>query len=507
MSRSIREDYLNESPLLRPFYRVSPHQYDVHSLVNERLKVQTPRSVLADVLENQYEHLPTKPTVNHNIALLRQENTFTITTGQQPVLFGGPMYVLYKAITTITIAQEFKSMMPEANFVPVFWMASEDHDWQEVNHTWIGFKDKKIYDAKCFGAVGRHKITDRIQNLLTDDPVIRSYWKAGITWADAFQATLHHWLGDQGLVVLNPDVPALKNAFLTIAQQEFYDRPSERLVLETSQKLSDASYPIQLTPRPINLFYLTDQHRGRMTPGDNGNILVDKTDLIFSRKLMMEHVCDQPETVSPNAVLRPIYQETILPNLVYVGGWGEIAYWMELGSLFEHYNLPMPMIMPRASALLWTQPQWDEWKNYGLTPQDLNLTDDHFKKQALSKLWNNDPFLEDWSEELANLFDRLHDYVGTLTPQQQRNVSGQLTKNVHFTETLRKKMTKMILRQHPLTYQPILRIKSQVQPDGSVQERCLNPSSFPGFTSDQIVAFLLDHLDSFDSDLQQLILR
>ena len=506
-SRSVREDYLHADPALRSFYRLTPRDYDVRKMVTERQKQDVARKVLADTLTKQYRNLPEIKAVNDNINRLRNENCFTLTTGHQPILFGGPLYVIYKALTVIRLAESFKSQMPEADFVPVFWVASEDHDAQELNHTWIGFKDKKIYESPIPAAVGRHLLTDEIKRLCPDDKLLLDCWQPGNHWADAFIATLHGWLGKLGLVILNPDEPELKRSFLAVAQKEFTDRPTEPLILATNMELETKGYSLQLNPRPVNLFYLTDEVRGRIIPLPSGDFKIDHTDLHFTKKHLIDHVCRHPELVSPNAALRPLFQETILPNLVYVGGWGEIAYWMQLGAVFEYYQVPMPLIMPRASALIWTESQWKEWQTFGLEVADIFLPDAHFRKQALQQLWDETP-LQEWSDELTALFTKLNDYVGTLTPQQQHNVKGQLVKNQKFTAQLRKKMAKMILRQHPLTYQPILRLKDRINPEGAVQERLLNPASFMeyGYSSQEVVDQLCAKIQTSDWDLQHLIL-
>ncbi|MBL7886151.1 MAG: bacillithiol biosynthesis cysteine-adding enzyme BshC, partial [Flavobacterium sp.] len=354
-------DYLDEKPELKPLYNRFPRIENFKAQIEEKdtnFNDNFKRQVLVAELEKQYLNFEVSEATSKNIQLLNHSNTFTITTGHQLNLFTGPLYFLYKIISTINLCKELKLAYPDFNFVPIYWMATEDHDFDEINY--FNFRDKKIkWNRESFGPVGRLS-TDVLEDVLkqfSDELGIgdnatflrelfqKSYLEHS-NLADATRFLANELFKNEGLVILDGDSTALKQLFIPYIKEELLNQTSYQNVSETIRQLND--YTIQVNPREINLFYIEDNLRERIV-FENGKFKVNTTKIEFTSEEIISELENHPEKFSPNVILRPLYQEVILPNLCYIGGGGEIAYWLELKSNFEAFKVTFPILLVRNS--------------------------------------------------------------------------------------------------------------------------------------------------------------
>ncbi len=501
--RSIAADYLSGDDKLRPFYHYSAQNIDWQQILEARTAVTTDRATLTSALHKQYASLPATEAVHANLRLLEKPNTFTITTGQQPGLFGGPLYVWYKTLSVILLCQDLSSKFPQYNFVPVFWVAGEDHDFAEVNHTYLSFEDKRVYTGMFKGAVGRHVITQPIQPAGAGMPDwLTQFYGIGECWGTAFVQLLHHVFGHQGLVVLNADKPELKLLFAPIMVHELTGSTSHTHITAQAEKLAASGYPVQLTPREINLFYLTDEARLRIERRDADTWGLAYGDRRWNRNQLLQELSEHPERFSPNAALRPLYQETILPNLCYVGGWGEIAYWLELLPVFNQHQTPYPLLLPRISRLLVSSEDWQIWQQHGLTHADFSKRETELVASVTARHWQHDfnnDFIDQAGQTLHKAFETLALEAEKLDSGQARNVRGQLVRTRRFLNNLTHKLGTRLARKHPQWSQPIRSIKNKTQPDGTVQERALNVAAFAHNSPENLLQALLLDADPYSS--------
>ena len=188
--------------------------------------------------------------------------------------------------------------------------------------------------------------------------------------ADATRHLANTLFGSYGLVILDADHSELKRNFIPFVKEELLNQSSHKLVLETAEKLKN--YTVQVNPREINLFYIENDLRERIIL-ENGKYKVNNTKIEFSKNEIISLLENNPEKFSPNVIMRPLYQEVILPNLCYIGGGGEIAYWLELKSFFDAVEVPFPILLLRNSAVLATEKQAKKADTLGLTWNDLFL--------------------------------------------------------------------------------------------------------------------------------------
>lgn len=399
------------------------------------------RKILVDRLLHQYNNLEVPEAVNQNIQSLLHPQTFTITTGQQIHLFLGPMYVIYKALSTIWHAKRLKNQFPHCHFVPVFWMATEDHDFDEIRNIRL-FGKEFIWQKESQGPVGRFdlegidNVISEIQTAFAGDPKVAlglemfvKAYKRNSNLADATRDLLNQILGKQGLVVLDPDDAELKRLAVPLFIQDIETSDFEAAIANNTLRMQQLGLSTSIPSRSPNLFVFKENHRFRLDKSEDGFVIKGQKDT-FSKEELMKWLNDRPEDFSPNVALRPLYQETILPNLAYVAGPGEITYWFQIGNSFKAARLPQPILVPRHSFVSVDEKsiQWlldnhiDVWH---LLQDEETLKSDYFKAEI-----ENSPIprlqqqLENIEEELAGfLYQNRNPEL-----KEVKKVSGNLLK-------------------------------------------------------------------------------
>jgi bacillithiol synthase len=485
-------DYLNEKSELRDFYHLFPSIKDFEAQIQEK-KVNfnengnSKRAILVSVLEKQYSKIEASEVSTKNIELLQDNNTFTVTTGHQLNLFTGPMYFLYKIISTINLCKQLKLEYPTHNFVPIYWMATEDHDFEEINY--FNFKGKKFrWNTTSSGPVGR-LLTEGLSEVFevfsqelgsgnNASEIKELFQKAYLEHSNLVDATrflANVLFGKYGLVILDADNTDLKKEFAPYIEDEILNQNSFKTVTETIQQLKE--YAIQVNPREINLFYIEDTFRERIL-FENEVYKVNNTKITFSESEILLALENYPERFSPNVIMRPLYQEVILPNLCYIGGGGEIAYWLELKSYFDSQNVTFPILLVRNSVLIVSEKQTKKVDKLELTWSDLFLRQPELvikKTKELSQFRIDftiqKEFLGKQFEDLYKMAQQTDDsFLGAVKAQEAKQTKGL--------ENLEKRLLKAEKRQHSQTLERILDLQNNLFPNKSLQERQANFSEF-----------------------------
>ncbi|MGB5356442.1 MAG: bacillithiol biosynthesis cysteine-adding enzyme BshC, partial [Eudoraea sp.] len=332
-------DYLDEKPSLQGFYNSFPSidGFKLQLQKKEKSFTKEKRQVLVKALNSQYAELLVSEDTEKNITLLGDNKTFTIVTGHQLNIFTGPLYFLYKIVSTINLSRDLKKAYPSYNFVPIYWMATEDHDFEEINY--FNLHGKKFqWNIKASGAVGRlstnglNEVYEALVqelgtslNALELTELFKKSYLEHETLAEATRYLANTLCGNEGLVVVDGDSSELKREFIPFVKEELLNNISQNKVQQTIEELENLSsdYTIQVNPRPINYFYLLDGLRERILEKE-GRFYINNTKLEYSKEEFLGILEKYPERFSPNVVKRPLYQEVILPNLSYIGGGGEL---------------------------------------------------------------------------------------------------------------------------------------------------------------------------------------
>lgn len=498
-------DYLKRDPKTFNFYNLYPKPENFREQIKLRTGFENEKRVaLREAINAQYSGIEKSEQFIQNLKLLADPGTFTVTTGHQLNIFSGPLYFMYKIVTTINLAHALKKQYPEYHFVPVYWMASEDHDIDEINHFNL-FNKKYVWETSQKGAVGRfkpHGIAEVINELPEKPGLFERAYLHHKTLAEATRFFVNELFAEEGLVVLDPDHPLLKRAMCDVFREELLEGPSNHAVNQTNQELDRKGYAAQIHSREINLFYLDNNLRERIIKQDDRYEVLN-SDLKFSPQQILDTLNQNPEKFSPNVVLRPLYQEMILPNLAYVGGPAEVAYWMQLKGVFDHYGVPFPIVMPRNFGLVVNKTNAKRLRKIGIETVDLFEDINRIKEKYLQE--NGGHYSLDDELQLAEkLFASVRSKAGAIDKSLEGFIGAEKSKVEKILKNIEKRLKKAEEQKHDVTLRQLESLKEKLFPGGMLQERCDNFLNFnlnhPGF-----IKFLLESFDPFDFDMTVMI--
>lgn len=492
-------DYLNEKEQLKPFYAHSPKIESFRGAIQAKNFSDQNRASLVNALRNQYQGLELGEFVETNITSLVNEKTFTVTTGHQLNLFTGPLYFIYKIVSTINLAGKLKSAYPEFHFVPVYWMASEDHDFDEINY----FKldgEKYQWKSDQTGAVGDFELEESFKSFLKTVSFASDFFKEAYssskTLVEAVRKYVHFLFAKEGLLILDGNDPELKRSFSKVILEDLIHHTPFNTTTESSEKLAALGYESQIFPREINLFYLIKGLRERIEKTENGYAVLN-TDLRFSELEIRELVEKYPERFSPNVVLRPLYQEMILPNIAYLGGPAEVIYWLQLKGIFEHFEVPFPIILPRNFALLLDKKIQKKIEQTGWSLTDIFKDFETWKRQFVLAESSMDIKLEKQKETLASIFDQTGKEAADLEPSLKSAFEAGKVRSLKILEQMSVKLRKAEETRLKVYLDRGAVIKNYTLPGGSPQERVVNMMQFY-LDNPELIGELLDCFDPLD---------
>ncbi|MCU0469241.1 MAG: bacillithiol biosynthesis cysteine-adding enzyme BshC [Arcicella sp.] len=468
-------DFIQQSQKVNHFYENYPDIQGFNRQIATKQLDVNKRKVLVETLKKQYQNLPNQP----NFDILLQENTFTVTTGHQLNIFTGPLYVVYKMITTINLAKKLKSYFPDYHFVPVYWMATEDHDFAEINHFSL-FGKNLTWETQQTGAVGRmnpKELESLISEMNECPEIFKNAYLNHHSLADAARCYAHELFGNQGLICIDADDRDLKKEFIPVIKNDLLAHSAFNIVNKTTQELENLGYKTQIAPREINFFYLIDGVRERIVKeGTTYKIL--NTNIQFSETEILDLLENEPERFSPNVVLRPVYQEVILPNLAYIGGPSEVPYWLQLKGVFDFHQIPFPILMPRNFGLVINKPAAKKVEKLGLSANDLFLDEISLKKSFVERNSDNNLSLSDESQAFSEVFDKILAKAILIDKTLEGAVKGEQQKVLNALENLEKRLKKAEERNQETEVSQLLGLKQKLFPNGVPQERAENFLNF-----------------------------
>ena len=502
---SLVKDYLS-GELSSDFYG---EQADLEGFKNQIKKVQfskSKREILVASLKQQYKGFFSEITSNQIMSLSR-ESTYTITAGHQLNLATGPLYFLYKIAHVISLSEYLNTQFTDCHFVPVYWMATEDHDFAEINHFFSEGK-KFVWESEQEGAVGRFSTTgiapvikaligqylsapfnDELNTLL-----MGAYQERSLS--EATRKLVHQLFGDKGLVVIDADCKDLKGLAMHLWSKELETGFSEIRVAEQNARLEAKGYSIQVNPREINLFYLEENKRTRIiNEGADTYSLADQS-IRWTKRELLDEIQRHPERISPNVLLRPLYQETILPNLAYIGGGGELSYWLQLKTTFESANLRFPILIARNSFLLVDQKTVKKCKALDLDWIHFFKSKDALINFEIRRVSNIDLDFTPAYQLLEDQFIRLRQIARETDKSFEGAVIAQEKKQKKGLQQLEKRLLKAQKRVLSDHVSRIAELHDKIRPLGGHQERIENFSFLYNQLGNTLIEKLIQESDS-----------
>ena len=472
------------------------------------------RSVLVKALRRQHEGLDVSGAVAENIDRLGQADTLTVTTGHQLCLFTGPLYVPFKLLNVIRLARTLADELKRP-VVPVFWMATEDHDRVEIDHAWMG-GTKVEWEGKSGGAVGRLPLTDIGDVIAKLDPLlgagmegdglraeIRRCYRPELTLAEATRRFVHALFGRFGLVIVDGDDRELKKLLVPVMREEVLNGITERSVRYADDRLKER-YPAQAHVRPVNLFHLRPGHRSRIEANGDHFQVLDGGPRFTADELLLDLEL-RPQDYSPNVLLRPVYQEVILPNIAYIGGGGELAYWMQLKWLFQAVQVPMPGLLLRTSAAFLSAKHDQQRQDLGLGIEDLFRPAHELNNLVARRASTLDTDVVEEQQELDAFFKALRERASTIHPSLAASTEAVAVRTQRMLTNLQGKMDRALRRREAIHLQRLQNILGAIFPTGGLQERRDNILPMLAAQGPALLDRLLEQLDPLDMRFTVLV--
>lgn len=503
---------------------------DLPRLIETVLKNYKNRNALVDALKKQ-NHQRGNANVDKNLELLSKDNTLAVVTGQQVGLFSGPIYTIYKIITAIKLAYFLSDRFPDFNFVPVFYLESEDHDFLESNNAKIFNSKNEIVKIEFnpdlkkenYGPVGEVKFDEKIDETLKTledalqetefkDEVlklVRFAYSKGSNFAQAFVKFVGELFKDFGLIFLNPNDVELKKLLIPIFEKEIDEHPKlSGLIVDVSAELEER-YHAQIKPRPLNLFLLYKDGRFPIEPADEEGIFRLKGARVKFSKGELKNILEtSPHLLSPNVVLRPICQDTLLPTICYVAGPSEVAYFAQLKPAYVYFNVPMPVIFPRISATLIEPKVRKILEKYGVDIKEVFTDFSAVAKKILlsSSEIDIDGFFNVAKARFESMLNEIKEFVAKIDPTLAGAVDNSGSKILYHINNIYEKSISAHQKRNEIISQQIEKLKVNLLPEDELQERVLNITYFLNKYSLSLIEKLFDELEAFDFNHQVVYL-
>ncbi|HLA68731.1 MAG TPA: bacillithiol biosynthesis cysteine-adding enzyme BshC [Bacteroidota bacterium] len=461
------------------------------------------RSDLTRILSIQNRNFHCGVKALANIDLLLNDNTVAVVTGQQVGLFTGPLYTIYKTITTLKLVDSLRQQYPAYNFVPVFWLEGEDHDYEEINSVRLINKSNDLIrleyhlqnksKGENLGAVGQLQLDDSIEELFqrVDAEILdtefkpkvtglfRVAYQKGMNFNRSFVHLMNDLLEDSGLIFLDPHDPEFKILLAPVFRKELETTPALcQLVIDQSAEV-EKSYHAQVKPKPVNLFFFHNGGRYLLEPRPDGFALKG-TRQHFTHQAIMDLIDRDPSVFSPNVVLRPICQDWLLPTVAYVAGPGEISYFAQLRPLYAEFAIPEPLVYPRASATIVEEKVEKVLSRFNIPITEF-LRDVELLKQRVAEQVSEvklEELFGGTGVALDEALKSLRSGLNKIDPTLVGALDTAKSKIDFQIDVLRQKTTAAQKRQHEVALRQVEKAAFHLFPFSNFQERELNVLHF-----------------------------
>ncbi|MEZ5014900.1 MAG: bacillithiol biosynthesis cysteine-adding enzyme BshC [Chitinophagales bacterium] len=473
--------YLNGAENIAPFVPYTNAEEGMRKAMEAYTAHAVDRPALVKRLQESYRDLQIIDAVDASIHSLSDPNTYCIVTAHQLNIFTGPLYVMYKALAAVRHAALAKKHFPDRNFVPVFWLGSEDHDFAEINHFHV-YGQTITWEDEQGGACGQYvcngksmiDVLDKLDAMLDGSPEAKEistlFRDAYLHSADLGLAThkiLHHLFGPYGMLIVDGDDAVYKKACADIISDELFERSSERIVQET---IAAFPYPPQATPREINLFYLQKHIRERIVYTD-GAFHVLNTGIVFSEDAMRKEMEEHPERFSPNVILRPLFQQRAIPAVMFIGGGGELAYWLLLKDLFARHNTVYPAVQLRDSFLFVDEKVQIKMNKLQLKATDFFGDADTIIRNWLEKQFGDALSLDAEKEKISAVFANITEKMRAIDASMESAVLAEQKNLLNSMDKLEAKLRKAEKTKQETAVNQIRAIHDKLFPGAGLQER------------------------------------
>ncbi len=457
------------------------------------------RSGLVQILSRQNRDFHCGVQTLSNIDSLLNDSTYAVVTGQQVGLFTGPLYTIYKTLTAIKLARKLNEQYPGKQFVPVFWLAGEDHDLAEVssvglidnqnNFRSLEYVPEALKGTTNPGAVGNIELDEGLGEFLESvtgvlvptefsEKVMELFhtaYQKGMTYNKSFVHLMNDLLVDSGLIFIDPGDPEVKKVLSPVFEKEVHEASlTSQLMIERSAEL-ERRYHAQVKPKSINLFLLHKRGRYLIEQRNEGYGLKGSRQQ-FTREEMEEMLREKPDLFSPNVVLRPVCQDLLLPTAAYVAGPAEVAYMAQLGPVYDRFGVPQPLVYPRASATIIEDKVGKVLERFSLDVSDFYRDVELVKQQVAVQVSevNFDELFGGTKASLDDVLRSLGKGLEKIDPTLMGALKNAQEKIKFQVDALGQKAIAAQKRKDEITMRQIEKAAFHLFPGGVFQERQIN---------------------------------
>jgi bacillithiol biosynthesis cysteine-adding enzyme BshC len=485
------KDYILQKSEITDFFEIPPFNIERLKTKAENLSFPSDRTKVSNALKEFNTAFEPSETTLLNIEKLRDPSSLAVVTGQQMVLYGGPVFTVLKALTAIQLAKKYERELNRP-VVPVFWLADEDHDIEEISQFSLIKRDEIIKCSGSFGEPGKrvgeyslkevhHQLRSCVKNGLIDTDFSEDLWKIldysyseKHSVAEAFGIFLQKLFGKHGLILAGSNDKLLKSFSKSVLTKSVIkaDDVSDRLK-ENTKHLEKLGYHGQVHLNNSNIFYISETGHRLKIQYDGEVWFIDNSNMRWSSDELIREINDNPNQFSPNVILRPVLQDRILPTLSYVAGPGEIAYYAQMSGIYDYFEQSMPQIVPRFSGTLIESSVERIMGKLPFNLDDYNKRIEDLESEYIEQ--TDQPDLEkifgDWKQRIDSITDEKKSVIGEIDPTL-KNTAGKAS-STYFSELdkLKGKLYKSLKQQEKTQLERILKIQSNLFPNGNLQER------------------------------------
>ncbi len=513
-------DYLYEYENVTDFYRYDFRNKENYLKIFKSIseKPRASSSHISSILSEQYSTVDSSDLTKKNIKLLSDSRTMAIVTGQQLGVMGGPLYTFYKIITAIKLSRYLSDRYDDYNFVPVFWLEGDDHDFNEIRSIKIPDDSNRMQTISYGEAIEEEDVKQSVGLLQFDDSInefvnnlgrhlreteftkdlienIQNIYSTGKTFKDSFFKLIHSLFDQYGLVIFNPLDDKVKELLKPVFKKEIMDfRDHTEKLVYVSATLEEL-YHAQVKVKPVNLFLRVDDGRYSIEPTDDGFKLKRKRKS-FTQEELLDILENEPQRFSPNVLLRPICQDYLLPTAFYVGGPSEVSYFAQILPLYDFYNLTPPVIYPRSSATILEKNIGNILDKYSIEIADIFIDTENVKKKIINSFSENsiDDVFDNITNQIELAFDQLKEKLFDLDKTIADSSNRYRDKIFNSVNELKGKAEKAHQKKHEVTLRQIDRIAGNIFPNNNLQEREFNYMYFANKYGDEILTLIFDKL-------------
>ncbi len=454
------------------------------------------RNYISSIIREQYVGKTISDATSRNIDLLKEHNTLTIITGQQLGIGTGPLYTLYKLLTVVKLAKQLNDDFDNFNFVPVFWLAADDHDFEEISTISIINKENKLVKVKYTDGFPEDGVRNSMANTVIADSIkefiqtianelrdtefkqgliekLELAYQPGKSIKTAFKDFAFSLFDHLGIIIFDPTDIKVKELLKPIFTKEINEfRTHTEKLINVSAQLEEV-YHTQVKVRPINLFMTYENSRHLIEPTEDNDYRLKRKRVRFTKQELLDLIEKSPALFSANVLLRPVTQDYLFPTAAYIGGPGELSYFAQVSALYNFFDVPTPLIYPRSSVGILEKYVSSVLEKYSIKIQEVYVNGDGAREKILSVVSDVDLTKNYYEtrERMLTSFEMYRSLVSDIDKtmgdaglRTKQKIEGLLEEYFSKSSDAMRKKYDVILNQYE-------KVSTNLYPDSVLQER------------------------------------